>query len=151
MVQQRMPFSSSEPRPLSVDPTGYGPTPKESSMLMSILPSMVQSRLPSIPSLRRSVSAYGLKARRGIRSRPGTPPDDRTAMILSGSRVEELGSVTGTDYFGDETSSGEEDARGRLNGDRRRNVELTEGRSGIVWKFAGQGMRLSIAPFISTG
>lgn len=125
------------PRPLSAD---FAPRTKQSSMLYSILPSAVQSRLPRLPSLRRSVSMYGLATRRkgNDSSRPGSgsrTPD--TAMVLSGARVtEELG------YEIDSLSSDDDLTTIGSTGKRASTMELTESRSGIGWKFANQGNQL---------
>jgi len=82
---------------------------------------------------------YGLRARNGIRSRPGTPPDENTAMVLSISRIGNAGTdVMGADYFADDT----EDDREVMRKDQRKTMELTEQKSGIGWKFAGQGLSL---------
>jgi hypothetical protein len=80
---------------------------------------------------------YGLRARNGIRSRPGTPPDENTAMVLSISRIGDTGTdILRADYFADDT----EDDREVMGKDQRKTMELTEQKSGIGWKFAGQGM-----------
>jgi hypothetical protein len=80
---------------------------------------------------------YGLRARNGIRSRPGTPPDENTAMVLSISRIADAGTdIIRADYFAEDT----EDDREVMGKDQRKTMGLTEQESGIVWKFAGQGM-----------
>ena len=106
---------------------------------------MVRGRLPRLPSLRRSVSMYGLRARNGIRFRPGTPPDEDTAMVLSISRIGDAGTdMMRADYFADDIG----DDREVMGKDQRRATELTELKSGIKWKFAGQGIfRVSIPPY----
>jgi hypothetical protein len=101
---------------------------------MNILPSMVQNRIPRLPSLRKSVSMVGVKARRGIRSRPGTPPDDSKALVLSSNRVEES-----TGDIVEDMSSGEEYEGDSLHREQRRTLDITENKSGIGWKYAGQG------------
>src|SRR5436189_5409698 len=83
MAQQR--YS----RGFATAPPPVIPTTKESSILMNMLPSLVQSRMPRLPSIRRSVSIVGLRARRGIRSRQAAPPDDSKALVLSGKCVED--------------------------------------------------------------
>ncbi|KAG0649211.1 hypothetical protein D0Z07_4532, partial [Hyphodiscus hymeniophilus] len=124
-------------RPLYAD---FAPRAKPSSMLFSMLPSAVQSRLPRLSSLRKSVSMYGLATvRRGHGSR-GPWSGSRTpdmAMVLSGARpTEELG------YEIDSLSSDDELTKLDDAGMRRPMVELTESTSGIGWKFANQGLNL---------
>jgi hypothetical protein len=80
---------------------------------------------------------YGLRARNGIRSRPGTPPDENTAMILSVSGIGEARTdIIRAAYFADDA----EDDREVMGKDQRKTMELTEQKSGIEWKFAGQGI-----------
>jgi len=80
---------------------------------------------------------YGLRARNGIRSRPGTPPDENTAMVLSISRIADAGTdIIRADYFAEDM----EDDREVMGKDQRKTMGLTEQKSGIVWKFASQGM-----------
>ncbi len=87
---------------------------------------------------------YGLRARNGIRSRPGTPPDENTGMVLSISRIGDAGAgMMGADYFADDT----EDDREVMGRDQRKIIELTEQKSGIGWKFAGQGILHVPSPF----
>jgi hypothetical protein len=112
------------------------PVREESSMLMNMLPSMVQSRMPRLPSLRRSVSMVGLKARRGFGSRPSTPPDDSQALVLTS----EWASQSTMDLVDD--SSGDDCEPSRLRTRQARPVEITEQQSGISWKFASQGLSL---------
>lgn len=129
-------------RPLSAD---FAPRTKEASMLYSMLPSAVQSRLPRLPSLRRSASMYGLATRRkSADSRPTSGTRTReyaSAMVLSGG-----GTLTSEEdiagYFVESLStSSDEDIPQTSTGKGRRTsgMELTESRSGIVWKFANQG------------
>ena len=115
-------------------------------MFYSMLPSAVQSRLPRLPSLRRSVSMYGLSTRpKGIDYR-GPGSGNRTpdmAMVLSGTRV------TGELTYEIESSSSEEDpANIRSMGKGRQTMELTESSSGIGWKFASQGRQTPWSGFI---
>jgi hypothetical protein len=129
-------------RPLSAD---FTPRTKESSMLYSMLPTAVQSRLPRLPSLRRSVSMYGLATRhKSADSRPTSgarTPDYASAVVLSGSgalSTEE--DIAG--YFVESLStSSDEDApqTSISKGRQPSGMELTESRSGIGWKFANQG------------
>lgn len=129
-------------RPLSAD---FAPRTKEASMLYSMLPSAVQSRLPSLPSLRRSVSMYGLATRRkSADSRPASgarTPEYASAMVLSGAgalSTEE--DIAG--YLVESLSiSSDEDVpqKSTSKGSQPLGMELTESRSGIGWKFANQG------------
>jgi len=141
MRQQNLPAPIRN-RPLSAD---FAPRTKEASMLYSMLPSAVQSRLPRLPSLRRSVSMYRLATRRkSADSKPtsGTrTPEYASAMVLSGG-----GTLNGEEdiagYFVESLSiSSDEDIPQTSTGKGRRTsgMELTESRSGIVWKFANQG------------
>ena len=123
----------------------FGPRTKEPSVFYSMLPSAVQSRLPRLTSLRRSVSMYGLTSRRnGAGSRPSSSTSSGSstpnaeyanAMVLSGSRAveEEL-----TRYAVEPGLLDEElpQAANR----KRQLMVLTESQSGIGWKFANQGI-----------
>ena len=80
---------------------------------------------------------YGSRARNRNSSRPGTPPDENTAMVLSISRIRDVGTDTiGVSCFVDDA----EDDRELIGKDQRKAMELTEQKSGIGWKFAGQGI-----------
>ncbi|PMD47641.1 hypothetical protein L207DRAFT_576408 [Hyaloscypha variabilis F] len=132
-------------RPLSAD---FATRTKEASMLYSLLPSAVKSRLPRLPSLRRSVSMYGLATRRkSADSRPPSgaqTPEYTSAMVLSGAGtlaseediagylVESLSTSSDEDVPQTSTGKGRQTSR----------MELTESRSGIGWKFANQGLNL---------
>jgi hypothetical protein len=123
------------------------PRPKD-SMLYSFLPSAVQSRLPRLQSLRRSISMYGLATKRkapDLDSRPSsgtrTPELGYTsAMVLSGSaetRYDEQ-----MDYVVESASSDEDTSRPGTGESRQvSGMELRESTSGIGWKFANQGMQ----------
>lgn len=75
---------------------------------------------------------YGIASKRGSRSSPGsgrnTPSDNDRALVLSGSEM--------VDYFSDIEDERE---RNRVAIGGARALELEEKRSGIGWKFAGQG------------
>jgi hypothetical protein len=143
VISQSDASSSQRPRPLSADMTGFPQTSKQQSTMMSMLPSMVQNRIPRLSSLRRTVSMYGLKARGVARLRPRSPPDEYNAMVLSRTRVGVDGTeVVRTEVF-EEMNSGEGDDRDRMRIQQRKSAELTENQSGIGWKFAGQGMMSS--------
>lgn len=146
MEQQRFTNASARPRPLSADFAACPLVTCKESVLYSMLPSVVQSRLPRIPSLRRSVSMYGV-ARRKLylskstpTSRPNTPPDEYdTAITLKAIAADGKRSEISQYYA--EVSSEEEDQRGRLGGrgSTTKNPTVTEDKSGIGWKYAGQG------------
>jgi hypothetical protein len=58
-------------------------------------------------------------------------------MVLSISRIGDAGTdMMRADYFADDT----EDDREVMGKDQRKTMELTEQRSGIGWKYAGQGI-----------
>ncbi|KAM3067754.1 hypothetical protein ACMFMG_011489 [Clarireedia jacksonii] len=113
----------------------------ESSMLYSLLPNVVQSRLPRIPSIRSSVGFYGT---RNTPSTGTTTPEAgyQPSMIYEvgktaiSSDSNEIGS-----YFADETLYSEEDISQTRT--RRDLLGLHEMKSGIAWKFAKQGKLLS--------
>lgn len=112
--------------------------PESPSMLYSILPSAVKSRLPS---LRRSVSMYGLTTRSKITDRPYRSSGSRTPEEKSTNAIVWSGRTEGNIYLaesGMETSE-EEDAAG-LRKTYRQPAALDEEKSGIGWKFANQGM-----------
>jgi hypothetical protein len=126
MAQLRQRNPTPRNRPFAAD---FAPHAKE-SMFYLMLPSAVQSRLPRLPSLRRSVSMYGLATRRkNADSRPAsstsssssTPKAGYTnAMVLSSSRnVDE-----------EFVESRDKDLSQILNKGRQ-TIELTESRSGI--------------------
>lgn len=134
------------PRSLSAD---FSPPPTDVSMLYSILPLAVKSRLPRLPSFRRSVSMYRLGTRRkSADSRPSTssssgsstPGAYTSAMVLS--NLKDLNGDDKLVYYGE--GSGDENLSGTSTPRERRasRLELTEVKSGIGWKFANQGLNL---------
>lgn len=122
-------------------------------MLYSMLPSAVKSRLPRLPSLRRSVSLYALAPRRKrADERPGTgsstssgvrTPDGmggyRGAMVLSGMGEEEMVDYYTVESLGTSDDEVEKAKDGKERQRQERRMELTENVSGIGWKFANQG------------
>jgi len=133
-------------RPLAADFELNSHT-REGSMLYAMLPSVVKSRLPHLSSLRRSVSMYGLATRRKsadsrLTSGSRTPEAGYTsAMVLSGSRAM-VSEEDMTGYFAESvaTSSDEDISPSPTpKGRRSQRMDLTESKSGIVWKFANQG------------
>lgn len=140
LVQKDMAHNPSHPRPSSADCL---PRPKSSSMLYSMLPSAVQSRLPTLPSLRRSTSIYRLKPRPKSADASRISSGSRTpegglgnAMVWSGTRADEelYMSESGIEM------SDEEDIRQTDRRKRRQAMMLEERKSGIGWKFANQGI-----------
>ena len=128
-------------RPLSAD---FAPRPKE-SMLYSMLPSVIQCRLPRLPSIRRSVSMYGSVARRKSTASDSRPNSGMrisdagftSAIVLSGAREEEVAEYI-VESASDEDASRPGTGEGRQPGE----MELTESSSGIGWKFANQGVEI---------
>lgn len=140
-------------RPLSAD---FSPRAKEASMLYSMLPSAVKSRLPRLPSLRRSVSVYGMAARRKAPdSRPASgsrTPEYASAMVLSGAGMLNSEEDIAGYFVENLSSSSEEDVpqTSTSKGRQPLGMELTESRSGIGWKFANQGKCPIISLPVST-
>lgn len=157
MAQLRQRNSTTPPtnRPLS----DFLPRTKEPSMLYSLLPSAVQSRLPRLLSLRRSVSMYGMaRKRKPAVSRPSS--GSSTSSASSGSRTPEAGYTSAmvlsdsravavddglAGYFVESASSDEETLTPRKRRAQGQGMELSESKSGIGWKFANQGTFSSIA------
>lgn len=148
MAQIRQRNTVPRPRPLSADFLTY---PKEASMLYSILPSAVQSRIPRLPSLRRSVSIYGLSKFADSRassigsSTSGTRTPDgayTSAMVLSDRQAMAEEDMAG--YYAESVGTSEDEAlQTKASRERQpQRVDMTENASGIGWKFANQGMSL---------
>lgn len=135
------------PRSLSAD---FPPASNdvEVSLLYSMLPSAVQSRLPRLPSFRRSISMYpDGKRRKSTDSRPSTgtssgsstPGGYTSAMVMSDLKGFDdddrlLYHIEGSSEV-DSGSNTPEDRRGVR-------LELMDVQSGIGWKFASQGLSL---------
>jgi hypothetical protein len=148
MAQIRERDAASRIRPLS----DFLPHPKEASMLYSILPSAVQSRIPRLPSIRRSVQIYGLNSKRkSADSRPSTgssassgtrTPDVgyTSAMVLSDRQAVADEDMAG--YYVESVATSDDEISQTKTIKERQRVELTENVSGIGWKFANQGMFL---------
>ncbi len=149
-MRHRNPTSVTQHPPVLVQ---FASNAQKSSMLFSMLPSAVQSRLPRLPSIRRSVSMYGLAHRSRFApaelstSSGGSSTGSRTpdgaytnALVLSDTRTmvtEE--EVAG--YFVENASSDEESTAGFERRKRKNTMtEVAESKSGIGWKFANQGM-----------
>jgi len=92
---------------------------------------------------------YGIARRRPYlskstpTSRPNTPPDDYNSALALGTVGVDSKRSEMVQYFA-EVSSEEEDERGRYSGrgSATQILNVTEGKSGIGWKYAGQGLSL---------
>ncbi|APA09136.1 hypothetical protein sscle_04g039060 [Sclerotinia sclerotiorum 1980 UF-70] len=129
-------------------PPTFTPTSKEASMLYSMLPTIVQSRLPRIPSIRSSVNLYGLVSGRKseeIVSGATTPGSifSSSATTLIGARSSVSIDEESTDsYFTEESLLSDEDFPQATKNRQLKMIELSETKSGIGWKFASQGYSL---------
>jgi hypothetical protein len=101
------------------------PANRPPSMLYSLLPSAVQNRLHRLPSVRTSVSTYGLRWR--ARPRSMSPAEESGALVLTD--LEEVRDCSSEDS---EQGQGFGPSEGKT-------AEPSETRSGIAWKFACQG------------
>ena len=132
-----MAWNPNHKRPLSADCT---PRTNSHSMLLSMLPSVVQSRLPSLSSLRRhSNSTYGehYGSRRKSVSAPGSGSRTPIAglgnvMVLSSAKLDEDSYMT--ECLSDEGSSTPSTI------DYQRSQCVADENNGIEWKFANQGI-----------
>jgi hypothetical protein len=122
-------FLPSRPHPRYVDFANFTPAQtqasKQRSILYSLLPLALQNRLHRLPSMRGSVSSYGLRWR--TRSGSESLLEGHNAMVLR-----DMGEVR--NYSEDEDEHSQEIGRSGGN-----TVQLTETESGIAWKFASQG------------
>ncbi|KAL3421202.1 hypothetical protein PVAG01_07647 [Phlyctema vagabunda] len=120
---------------------------RDSSTILSLLPAAVKSRLPRMPSIRQSVSTYGITRHSNVSvsaptsgtSTPGAPY--ASAMVLT-RRSRALTTTDGQDireYYADGMSSEDEAA---LPKQRRKAqpAEISETKSGVNWKYASQGL-----------
>jgi hypothetical protein len=111
----------------------------ETSMLFNLLPTIIQNRLPKVPSLRRSLSSYGLHA---LQQSPSL-----TNLSRSFS-----GTSTPAEDYSDAMSvqSFETDENAGMLIRRRLSLEMSsvtaveepkpvENKSGIQWRYANQG------------
>ncbi|KAK6592308.1 hypothetical protein H4I95_11879 [Botrytis cinerea] len=120
---------------------------KEASMLYSMLPNIVQSRLPRIPSIRKSVDIYGFVSGRKSESTlsgantPGSISSSSTTTLIN--ERSSISSDGETDsYFLDESHSSDEEFPQLLKNGQLQAIEFFETNSGIAWKFANQGYNL---------
>ncbi|KZM24273.1 uncharacterized protein EKO05_0005764 [Ascochyta rabiei] len=116
-------------------------------MIYQVLPAMVSSHLPTIPSIRRSISE--IRDRR-LHSKansiteillPGTPPPGYTSRASSGSATPNRRSPIAGEAeldFPDDVS----ERPGSSNSSAPPLFSAYESRTGIHWKYAGQGVNL---------
>ncbi|TEY38171.1 hypothetical protein BOTCAL_0492g00080 [Botryotinia calthae] len=134
-------------------PLAFTQNVKEASMLYSMLPNVVQSRLPRIPSIRKSVDIYGFVSGRKSESTlsgantPGSISSSSTTTLIN--ERSSISSDGETDsYFLDDSHSSDEDFPQLLkNGQLLQTIEFLETNSGIAWKFANQGYNLLALAF----
>lgn len=109
------------------------------SMLYNVLPTLVSNRIPTIPSLRRSLSGKRHTKSHSLTEIPApeTPPPDYTSRAPSGS-------ATPNNTFG-ETDYEFSDAASERPASSASTVPPPfasyETKTGIKWKYASQGMR----------
>lgn len=130
-------------------------TLQEASLLYTMLPTIVQSRLPRLPSIRGSVNIYGLMG--GRKSESSLYGADTPGSISSSSTMTLVGAQTSVSSDGESTESyyqeeslfSDEEIPLSLRSRPLQTVAITESKSGIVWKFANQGL-ISILPHVGT-
>lgn len=117
-------------------------------MFFSLLPSAVKSRLPRMPSIRRSVSMYGMASiRRKCNSSGSTTPETEggytSAMVLSGGSraLVSTNEDEMAEYYIEGISS-EDDQSQAPTPKTRQSMDISESKSGISWKYANQGLNL---------
>lgn len=113
----------------------------QASMLYSILPAIVTSRVPMIPSLRRSVTGYRARSLHTKSdsltdaSSISTPPPCYTSRPASGCATPERGFRETSVDFSDDASE-----RPRSSGSAFPQVINTyEAETGVNWRYASQG------------
>lgn len=126
------------------------------SMLYNVLPMVVQSRIPSLPSLRRSVSQFrthGAQHRKSSSSssedemqRPVTPPPEYRSREGSGSNTPiRQPSLAMTSVEIDISAEDVDLAAEEMMEDYRRTFPSSyEATSGVKWTFARQGTLLGV-------
>lgn len=127
----------------------------QTSMLYNVLPMAVQSRIPSLPSLRRSVShfrAQGAQHRKSNSNisaidmqRPETPPPEYRSREGSGSNTPvRQPSLAMTPAERDATAEDEDVATQEIMEEYQRTFASSyETTSGVNWSFARQGTLLT--------
>lgn len=119
------------------------------SMIYQVLPAMVSSHLPTIPSIRRSIGE--IRDRR-LHSKtnsttelpqPGTPPPGYTSRPSSGSATPNRRSIVVGDAdldFPDDVS----ERPGSSMSSNPLSFSAYETKTGISWKYAGQGTTIVV-------
>ncbi|KAB8299315.1 hypothetical protein EYC80_001390 [Monilinia laxa] len=126
---------------------------KEASVLYSMLPMAVQSRLPRIPSIRSSVNIYGLVSGRKSESHTSgamTPQSICSASTLTLAGAQTLVSSDGEStesFFPEESLFSDEDTSLVSRSRQLQAMGMSESKSGIGWKFANQGYDLLTLSF----
>jgi hypothetical protein len=154
---------NAQPPPQDTSPYSYpGPESKEtrSSMFYNVLPTVVQARLPRLPSIRRSISSIGEIGGRAMHAKSKsiidtdsessgteTPPPNYTSRRTSrrgsdfrGSRASMMSTDTEEFGFGD-VQDLRDDVSERPVSSMSTPPPFTvlENRTGINWKYANQG------------
>lgn len=113
------------------------------SMLYNILPSLVTSRVPTLPSIRRSVTSYRTRSLHSKTnslsdtSSLGTPPPCYTSRPPSGAATPDRGFRDSSIDLSDDASD-----RPRSSGSSFPLVTTTyEAETGVNWRYASQGKR----------
>ncbi|KAA8570561.1 hypothetical protein EYC84_002823 [Monilinia fructicola] len=126
---------------------------KEASVLYSMLPMIVQSRLPRIPSIRSSVNIYGLVGGRKSESHTSgaTTPQSlcsSSALTLTGAHTVLSSDGESTESFFPEESLFSDEETSLVSRHRQlQTMGISESKSGIGWKFANQGYNLLTLAF----
>lgn len=111
----------------------------ETSMLFNLLPTVIQSRLPRVPSLRRSFTSYGLQT---LQRSPSLTSLSRSFSGTS-TPVEDYSDAMSIQTFDPDENTG-------ILVHRRLSLEMSrvtavedpkpvENKSGINWRYANQG------------
>ncbi|KAF2020837.1 hypothetical protein BU24DRAFT_416510 [Aaosphaeria arxii CBS 175.79] len=125
------------------------------SMIFSILPAVVQNRIPALPSLRRSITDLHTRTLHAKSpsidteiSVPPTPPPRYCSRPGSGTATPTLLSLTPAD--GEETDGEDASFQGSLSERPQSSsstflppFSLSESETGINWKYANQGINLT--------
>ncbi|ORX90973.1 hypothetical protein BCR34DRAFT_677999 [Clohesyomyces aquaticus] len=116
------------------------------SMLYTVLPTALQNRIPTLPSIRRSLSGFrgysppGKKLRAEEASEPESPPPGYTSRDESEAPHGDW--IVSSDAEGVELGDNISERRGS-SGSMPPPFQLPETDSGINWKYANQGISLT--------
>ena len=112
------------------------------SMLYHVLPTMVSNRIPTIPSLRRSLSGKGHGKSKSLTelTAPETPPPHYTSRPGSGSATPNVLSELSEFDFSDDVS----ERPGSSVGAATPLFAPYETKTGISWKYATSGKGLNL-------